>query len=89
MEAITLPVEEDGSVRIPHKFVSADPGQFVLVRRDQSGKFEIHLLPEKRFEDLVAELGFDESMTWERAVEEGQEIAAREAMGLGGTRATS
>lgn len=83
MEAITIDVDDDGTIRLPKSFVSAEPGERVVVRRDAGGKIEIRRVPTIKFEEWVAQFEIDGTMTWERAVKEGQDIAAHEAMGEG------
>jgi hypothetical protein len=82
MEAITIDVEEDGTVRLPKSFVAAEPGERVVVRRDAEGKIELLPVPKISFHEWVSRFEIDETMTLERAMQEGQEEAPREAVRL-------
>lgn len=84
-DAITVDVDDDDMIRLPASFLAASPGDRIIVERQSDGKFAIRRVPKRGLDYWLTRFRVTEPVDYDKAIEEGQDQAAREAMGLGGT----
>lgn len=83
VNAITLDVDDDQVIRVPASFLAVEPGDRVVVERGDDGRVAIRRVPHYGLEYWLERFRTTEPVDYDKAIEEGQDQAAREAMGLG------